>query len=217
MTTKLDVTGERYGRLVGVKTTASHNGHTLWLWQCDCGNKKKIPLVNVRMGYTKSCGCLNLERVTKHGLSKHWLYSTYCGIKGRCNNTNYKRYKDYGGRGVKCSFQSFQEFYLYVTKLENYNKVKEQGLTINRINNDGNYEKGNLEWSTQSKQEANKRLSKNNTSGYEGVSFCKRNSRWYAMLAVKGRNPYIGCYKTKDEAIGARKKAEQKYRSTIKY
>jgi len=213
MSKKLDVTGVKYGRLTGVKSTENRK----WLWKCDCGSTKEINLTNVRMGYTRSCGCLNLERITIHGKSDHWLYSTYCGIKARCSNTTYKRFPDYGGRGIKCEFDTFECFYNYVSKLPNFKKVKKEKLSINRIDNDGNYAVGNLEWSSQRKQEANKRISKNNTSGVEGVSFCKRNKRWYAMLAIQGTNPYLGCFKTKEEAIEVRQKAESKYREGIAY
>lgn len=218
MSVKLDVTGERYGRLVGLKCVGSSKGHTVWLWKCDCGNTKEIPLVNVRMGYTKSCGCYAQECRTKHGMSKTKLYSVYSGILGRCNDKKHGSYARYGGRGIKCTFKDFEDFYNHVSLLPHFDKVEIERLTVNRIDNDGNYEKGNIEWSTYRKQEINKRLSKNNTSGYEGVSFSKIKNRWCARMEVKGKkNPGLGYFKTKEEAIAARKKAEQEYRSTILY
>lgn len=218
MSVKLNVKGERYGRLVGIKCMGSQKGHTTWLWRCDCGNEKEINLVNVRRGLVKSCGCYAQECRTKHGLSTHWLYTTYRSILGRCNNKNYLRYVDYGGRGISCCFNSFDEFYAYVTQLPNYAIAQKKKLTINRIDNNGNYETGNLEWASQARQEANKRMNKNNTSGCKGVSFYKRDDRWVARLSINGvKNPVLGYFKTKEEAIEVRKKAEQEYRSTILY
>jgi hypothetical protein len=215
MAVKLDVTGERYGRLVGIKSLVKQKGHSLWLWKCDCGNQKSVLLVNVRRGLVKSCGCLNIERLTKHGMSNHWLYSTFCGIKNRCNNPKNKKYPLYGGRDIRCLFNTFEEFSCYVQTLPNFSRVQELGLSVNRIDNEGNYKVGNLEWASYQKQEANKRLSKNNTSGYEGVGYIKKRNKWGMCLQISGRKAITGSYDTLEEAIRARKKAEQEYRATL--
>ena len=205
--------GDKHNRLVALQKIDKR----YWLFSCDCGNKKKIYEYNVRRGFTKSCGCYAQECRTRHGMSKTKLYGVYCGILSRCNDKGHGSYAGYGGRGIECKFNDFKDFHDYVSLLPYFDKVEAERLSINRIDNDGNYERGNLEWASGRKQEINKRLSKNNTSGYEGVSFCKANNRWYATLSVKNKNPYVGCYKTKQEAIAARKKAEQEYRSTIEY
>lgn len=215
MSVKLDVTGERYGKLIGVQRLINQKGHSVWLWKCDCGNKKEILLVNVRRGLVKSCGCLNLERLIKHKMSKHWLYSTFCGIKSRCNNPKNKKYTLYGARGIKCGFKTFEEFCSYVQTLPNFNRVKEFRLSINRIDNNGDYKVGNLEWASYQKQEANKRLSKNNNSGYEGVSYIKKRNKWGMCLQILGRKAITSSHNTLEGAINARKKAEQEYRTTL--
>lgn len=206
--------GDRFARLTAVEKV----GGRYWIFKCDCGNKKKINSYNVKRGLTKSCSCYAQECRTKHGMSKTKLYAVYCGILSRCNDERHGSYERYGGRGIKCKFENFEEFYDHVSSLPRFDKVESERLTVNRIDNNGNYEKGNLEWSTYRKQETNKRLSKNNTSGYEGVSFSKIKNKWCARMEIKGRkNPGLGYFKTKQEAVEARKKAEQEYRSTILY
>lgn len=206
--------GDKYGRLVATDQI----DRRYWMFQCDCGNKKKIYEYNVRRGFTKSCGCYAQESRTKHDMSKTKLYNVYCGILSRCNDKGHGSYSRYGGRGIKSDFKNYEDFYNYVSLLPHFEKVETERLTINRINNDKNYTKGNIEWATYRRQEANKRLSKNNTSGYEGVSFSKTRNRWCARMEIKGKtNPGLGYFMTKNEAVLARKKAEQEYRSTISY
>jgi len=214
MTKKLDVTGIRYGRLVGVERLKNEHNHSMWLWKCDCKTVKKIYLGNVASGITKSCGCINLERIKSHGMSSHWTYTTFSGIKSRCNTKSNKKYNDYGGRGIECEFTTYENFYQYVSNLPLFNIVKEKGLSINRIDNDGNYAVGNLEWSTQAEQELNKRISKNNTSGVEGVYFNKLRKRWYAYISYGRKTVSLGSSTVKEEAVAMREKGLQQKLST---
>ena len=120
-------------------------------------------------------------------VSKHPLYNLYTTAKSRCNNPNHTQYKDYGGRGIKFLFKNFEDFLNAVGDRPN-------GLTLNRINNDGNYEHGNVEWTTYSNQALNQRKKKTNKSGVTGVYFCNTRQIWVASKQInnKRRNLYQG-------------------------
>jgi len=149
--------GERFGRLTVIKEVEGYmspGGQTKrkFLFKCDCGNEKEILLADVRGGNSKSCGCV--ERNFKHGLRKHYLYDTWNGMKQRCLNTNHKGYDDYGGRGIKvCDrwLNSFPNF------LEDMGEKPGPEYSIDRIDNDGNYEPDNCRWATPSQQVLNQR------------------------------------------------------------
>ena len=157
-----DLTGQKYGRLTVLeRAEKTKGGKICWLCRCDCGNERIIESGNLVSGASKSCGCLNKERTievsTTHGMCHSKIYQTWCGIKARCYNPNNKYYKDYGGRGISIYpawIDDFQAFYDYVSALEHYG---EDGYTLDRINNDGNYEPGNLRWATQKEQHRNTR------------------------------------------------------------
>lgn len=97
----IDLTGQRFGRLIAIK----YLGKTKWLCKCDCGNTVEVFRCNLQTGNTRSCGCFNKEcrskRATKHGLRDHQVYKVAASIIQRCTNPRNNRYKDYGGRGVK--------------------------------------------------------------------------------------------------------------------
>lgn len=117
------------------------------------------------------------------------LYWIYHDAKSRCINPNHKRYKDYGGRGIQFNFQTFQKFLDYLgPRPFNYE--------LDRTNNDGNYEFGNVRWVDFSTQQKNKRIYKNNTSGVKGVNFVTSIGKWVARCNEqsngKRRYLYIG-------------------------
>ena len=123
-----------------------------WLCLCQCGNLTIVSSSNLSKGVL-SCGCLNRERIaesnrllkTRHGYAKKRKISrefmSYSAAKKRCQNPNDKDFKNYGGRGIKFLFASFQEFLSELGDCPN-------GLMLDRINNEGHYEKGNVRWTT---------------------------------------------------------------------
>lgn len=128
---------------------------------CDCGNITTPRLVMVRNGEAKSCGCLTREQAkvntdqTTHGLSKHPLYIVWSGMIQRCHNENNGAYKDYGARGIiVCDkWHNFKNFY------DDMNLGYSMGLEIERVNNNGIYEKSNCKWETPKIQSGNRRNS----------------------------------------------------------
>lgn len=174
---RIDITGQRFGRLVAKKrleTKSSPSGrkYSVWLCRCDCGKYIEARLNNLRQGSVSSCGCLshevhskiakriNLgEKSRKHGDANHNvpLYGIWSAMKRRCNNPNAQYYDIYGGRGITvCSdWQDYLPFKSWALS----NGYKE-GLTIDRIDCDGNYEPNNCRWITIQEQQRNRRNNK---------------------------------------------------------
>lgn len=130
---------------------------TYWWCQCDCGVIKKASSCNLKNNSIQSCGCHTSELIKKgvtiHNMSKTIEYSSYHNAKMRCDNSNYKLFKDYGGRGIKFLFNSFEEFYEHLGP----KPEPKSNYSVERIDNNGNYEIGNVKWEIREKQNKNKR------------------------------------------------------------
>lgn len=169
-----NITGQRFGRWIALGPVASINNRIHWLCQCDCGNTKSICYSVLAKGESKSCGCLQkeivAERSTTHGMHNHPLYRTWNGMLNRCHNPKTPSYCWYGARGIQVYGEwrnSFGAFADYVCALPDY---MDKGRTLDRIDNSGNYEPGNLRWATTKGQMRNRRL--NNRLSYKGETLC---------------------------------------------
>lgn len=158
---------KRFGRLVVVAEAPRFNGRDMWFCKCDCGQTKTIAGRSLRSKNTSSCGCLqkektiaNNKRNSAHGMCHTKIHRVWLHIKDRCNNSNCKSYCNYGARGILICDEwknDFQAFYDYVSQLPHFG---EEGYSLDRINNDGNYEPNNIRWATRKEQANNKRTNR---------------------------------------------------------
>lgn len=158
---RLDLRGKMFGRLF-VIAIAGKNKHRKieWWTECDCG-EFFITLANSLLcGDTRSCGCLQREIVTIHGYHGSPTYHSWMSMKVRCLNSHTKGYSDYGGRGISVCDHWFK----FENFLEDMGK-RPPGLTLERVNNDGNYEPGNCVWATYKEQAQNRRPKRRNEIG----------------------------------------------------
>ena len=162
---RADLTGQRFGRWTALQyADTTIYGKGKWLCQCDCGTIRAVFTENLKSGKTQSCGCWNSEQakkhckdMAKHNLHKTPIYRVWCGMKARCQTHTAHNYKNYGGRGIKVceEWQKFEPFYEWAMA-NGYQK----GLTLDRIDVNGNYEPSNCRWATWKTQANNKRNTK---------------------------------------------------------
>lgn len=149
--------GDRYGRLVIIKESGSIKYYRNFLCKCDCGNEVIVRLTHMRSGNSKSCGCLQSEvrKVSslKHGSSTSRLYRTWNRMRQRCTNPRNNNFLRYGARGISVC-KEWDDFMAF-EKWSHANGYATD-LTIDRINNNGNYEPGNCRWTTLAVQMVNK-------------------------------------------------------------
>lgn len=168
----IDISGQRFGRLIAIRPDNSKrpakSTRLYWLCKCDCGNYTVTSGVDLRKGKVRSCGCLHDEltsqRFYKHGQSGTKLNMVWLSMKQRCGNPHSKDFPNYGCRGIKVCRQwlnSFQSFYDWAMA-NGYH----EGLSIDRINVDGNYEPQNCRWVSMKTQANNER--KNHIISFKG-------------------------------------------------
>ena len=157
-----DLKGDKFGRLICLEDVGRNkNGNVLWKCECECGNYAVVDSSSLKTGNTKSCGCLQKEiqedfikSNQDHGMCNTKIYKVWSSMKQRCLNLNDKAYKNYGGRGITfCrEWEDFEPFYEWAI-----NNGYQEGLTLERIDNNGNYCSQNCMWITKSKQSSNTR------------------------------------------------------------
>lgn len=179
----VDMTGQRFGRLIVLeraqdKILPCGQKRTKWLCECECGNKVIVTATDLRIGKTKSCGCLRVDTIKensiRHGLSHSRIHNIWESMRGRCKNKNNKTY---GARGIRVceEWESFDNFYNWA--IENGYNDK---LTIDRINNNGNYEPSNCRWITYQEQNNNRR--NNYYIEYNGIKHSM--AEWSRILNI---------------------------------
>lgn len=169
-----DLTGKTFGRLVVGSFDSLRSPHgAFWNCRCICGGSVTVRADTLKSGFSQSCGCLAREVASrchlKHG---HWrggtsskTYKSWNGMHSRCSNPKSIGYADYGGRGIRvCErWRSFENFLTDMGEAP-------QGMSIDRINNDGDYEPSNCRWATMAMQNRNSR--QNVIVEVDGVRMC---------------------------------------------
>ena len=159
-----DITGQVFGKLTVVSLlparTKSKGGHAQWRCRCACGNwVPHVDGTSLRRGKTKSCGCHKIESSIKHGCRKGGHkgehYNRWSSIKQRTSNPKNKNWSRYGGRGIEMHEPWFDSFILFKKWLDDNLGPCPEGCTLDRIDNDGNYEPNNLRWATAEQQRRN--------------------------------------------------------------
>jgi len=135
--------------------------------------------------------------------TRHPLYKTWIGMKGRCYSKTNKDYPKYGGRGVTVCDRWVDSFDTFVREVGERPSPEH---TIDRIDNNGNYGPGNCRWATKDQQSRNRRTFNSNTSGTPGVHYHTTVGKWQARIYSAGKRIHGGYFNTKAEAIVARQK-----------
>lgn len=183
---KNDLLNRKFGRLIPIKRI-SRNRRSYWICNCDCGNQTTVRRDGLLSGRIVSCGCYNKERAKKgdnhrkHGKQGTRLYRIWQAMITRCNNLNQSEYKNYGGRGITvCDewLHDFQAFYDWAMA-----NGYDDSLTIDRIDNDGNYSPSNCRWATRKEQANNK--SNNVLLAYCGIT--KTVAEWSEIQKIPAR------------------------------
>lgn len=181
--------------------------------KCDCGNPE-LTLVrtsNLVSGNTSSCGCVGEESRKTHGMSNTRTYQIHEGMLRRCNCPQQLGYENYGGRGIKVCERwnpllggSFENFFKDMGEAP-------EGMSLDRIDYNGDYCKENCRWATNSVQGYNKGLDPNNTSGKSGVSWYTQQQKWSAEIHVNNNHIRLGMFTNFEDAVKAREAAELEY------
>lgn len=180
---RVDLTGKVFGKLIVLEFAYKVEGTSTLFWkcQCQCGNETCRNGKSLRSGLVKSCGCLVIETMklrATHGMSAKKVYQVHCKMKARCDDPNDKSYVNYGGRGISYDplWKNFQTFW------DDMGSTYMEGLTLDRVNVNGNYCKENCRWTARSQQAQGTRKRKDKwTSKYKGVAL-QPSGMWVAQI-----------------------------------
>ena len=193
--------GTRRGRLIVVALYATPRGRVA-VCRCDCGEEKKIAYSKIESGDVASCGCAGKARSAAHrthGMSESKEFYSWCNMRRRCNEPGNAKFHRYGARGIKVCDRwndSFENF------LSDMGPSPGVGYTIDRINNDGDYEPGNCRWANSRTQSDNRSVTVRLTVGGKTDTLVA----WAARAGIHPTTVRSRLHKgwTHEEAVGLR-------------
>lgn len=183
MGVKLNLQGQRFGKLLVLEEDGRYGTNVLWRCKCDCGNEVRVRTNSLISGNTTTCGCGRIESITAHGMTNTQLFNAWRGMKRRCQANNERCFKDYRGRGITVceewanDFESFKAW-----ALANGYEDKPR-ISLDRIDNDKGYSPDNCRWVTAKEQARNKRS--NVFLEYNGERHCL--AEWAEKLGIDPR------------------------------
>lgn len=167
------------------------------LYKCGyCGKEFKARTAHILRGATKSCGCVH----SPHGLARHPLYSTWKNMRSRCLDKSNSKYENYGGRGISIC----KEWLDVKNFIEWAESTYVEGMSLDRIDNDGNYEPSNCRWADITTQSINKGVRKDNTSGFVGVHLDIKTQMWITQISYHNKIHKLGKFVSIEEAVQTR-------------
>lgn len=218
MSKRIDMTGQKYGRLTAIELDRVENNHTFWKCRCDCGNIAIIDGAKMRSGHTKSCGCFSLENVRRQRKKNEYKVIGEC-VKVKisdseymiCDSDDWEKLKGhywsanpYGYAIAGTSTGGTMFFHKEVT---NTKSELIDHINMNKLDN----RKCNLRIADKKINSINRGLQSNNKTGYKGVYYDRRYGTWNARVTVDRKTIHLGTFPTKEEAIAARQAGEEKY------
>lgn len=219
-----DLSGQKFNRLTAIRIVEKRGKNYYYECVCDCGNTTLVRAGQLTSGGTKSCGCLQREKVSGEKSKKRNEYRIEDGVVYvKLTNSDEEFICDESDWHAMLKYTWFKDAYGYpCTNASNGNSrtIKfhlmllgtKEGLVVDHINrNKLDNRRENLRFVTQHVNSINKGMNKNNTSGYTGVKFIKGTKQWSASIMFNYKYIYLGRYATKEEAIEARKRGEEKY------
>jgi len=156
--------GKKFGRWIVIEIAYKINGYLYLKCECTCGSIRNVIIYSLLNGRSRSCGCWKKEERKNrktHRMSGTRFFRIWCEARSRCSKDYDDGYKDYGGRGIKVcerwlKFENFKDD-MYQSYLKHVKEFGEKNTSIDRKNNDGNYELSNCRWATWKEQANNKR------------------------------------------------------------
>lgn len=173
-----DLTGRRFGRWMVLGYVGASPGRaSYWLCRCDCGTERAVHSSRLRSGDSQACGCRRTSPNLSHGKWGTPEYNSWAGMLRRCTTPTNPKYPEYGGRGIKvCQRwnESFQAFY------DDMGPRPSSAHSLDRIDNDGDYEPSNCRWATRAEQQSNRRV--NHLVTYNGETLTVK--QWAEKMGI---------------------------------